>query len=208
MSSFHSTEGFFISCVYVSNDPFLTWYSKGGRSNYCTLIPSNYLKPSDNSKVLVLQLPPKPQTLQDYTGKLERKRFQTATKSSILADTPKPATTLCTSTQKSQRMPQVNDNYILSSVFTNLCYFDTMVDCWSTRYGNIKKASRSAMYVRKKGGCDLLSRKERMLNEIDSGRATCFECFMRIQTEYKNLNICLMAVQSVWTGRNFNDKVQ
>ncbi|XP_038579264.1 DENN domain-containing protein 2C isoform X2 [Micropterus salmoides] len=52
------------------------------------------------------KLPPKPQTLQDYTGKLERKRFQTATKSSILADTPKPATTLCTSTQKSQRMPQ------------------------------------------------------------------------------------------------------
>ncbi|XP_070766033.1 DENN domain-containing protein 2C [Enoplosus armatus] len=56
----------------------------------------------------VPKLPPKPQTLQGYAGKVERKRFQasTASKSSTLAETPKPATPLRTSTQKPQRTPQ------------------------------------------------------------------------------------------------------
>ncbi|XP_051282449.1 DENN domain-containing protein 2C [Dicentrarchus labrax] len=54
------------------------------------------------------KLPSKPQTLQGYASKVERKRFQTltATKSSTLADAPKPATPRRTSTQKIQRMPQ------------------------------------------------------------------------------------------------------
>ncbi|XP_029290819.1 DENN domain-containing protein 2C isoform X2 [Cottoperca gobio] len=54
------------------------------------------------------KLPPKPQTLQGYTGKVERKRFQTTTacKSSTLADTPKPATPRRSSTQKIHRTPQ------------------------------------------------------------------------------------------------------
>ncbi|XP_044066869.1 DENN domain-containing protein 2C [Siniperca chuatsi] len=54
------------------------------------------------------KLPPKPQTLQGYAGKMERKRFQasTSSKSSTLVDTPKPATPLRTSIQKTQRTPQ------------------------------------------------------------------------------------------------------
>nr|XP_046253859.1 DENN domain-containing protein 2C isoform X2 [Scatophagus argus] len=52
--------------------------------------------------------PPKPQNLQGYTGKVERKRFQTltASKTSTHADTSKPATPRRASTQKIQRMPQ------------------------------------------------------------------------------------------------------
>ncbi|KAM9855656.1 DENN domain-containing protein 2C isoform 2-T3 [Aulostomus maculatus] len=49
------------------------------------------------------KLPPKPQTLQGYAGKVERK---TAPKSSTLADTPKPATPWRSSTQKIQKTPQ------------------------------------------------------------------------------------------------------
>ncbi|XP_034731499.1 DENN domain-containing protein 2C isoform X1 [Etheostoma cragini] len=52
------------------------------------------------------KLPPKPQTLQGYAGKVERKRFQTFTASKLLADTPKPATPQRASTQKVQRTPQ------------------------------------------------------------------------------------------------------
>ncbi|XP_037627984.1 DENN domain-containing protein 2C [Sebastes umbrosus] len=54
------------------------------------------------------KLPPKPQALQDYASKVERKRFQTTTasKSTSLADTPKPATPRRASTQKIQRTPQ------------------------------------------------------------------------------------------------------
>uniref|UniRef100_A0A4W6C9K1 DENN/MADD domain containing 2C n=1 Tax=Lates calcarifer TaxID=8187 RepID=A0A4W6C9K1_LATCA len=55
----------------------------------------------------VPKLPPKPQTLQGYAGKVEKKGFQvTASKSSTLAETPKPATPRHTSTQKTQRTPQ------------------------------------------------------------------------------------------------------
>ncbi|XP_041860366.1 DENN domain-containing protein 2C isoform X2 [Melanotaenia boesemani] len=55
----------------------------------------------------VPQLPPKPQTLHGYTGKVERKMFQsfTSSKSSTLADASKPAIRH-TSTQKIHRMPQ------------------------------------------------------------------------------------------------------
>uniref|UniRef100_UPI0037E7F70A DENN domain-containing protein 2C n=1 Tax=Semicossyphus pulcher TaxID=241346 RepID=UPI0037E7F70A len=54
------------------------------------------------------KLPPKPQTLQGYAGKVERKKFQTMTpsKSSTLAETPKPAAPRRSSTQKIQRTPQ------------------------------------------------------------------------------------------------------
>ncbi|XP_078110543.1 DENN domain-containing protein 2C isoform X1 [Sander vitreus] len=52
------------------------------------------------------KLPPKPQTLQGYAGKVERNRFQTLTASKSLADTPKLATPQRASTQKIQRTPQ------------------------------------------------------------------------------------------------------
>ncbi|XP_068452962.1 DENN domain-containing protein 2C isoform X2 [Clinocottus analis] len=54
------------------------------------------------------KLPPKPQTLQGYASKVERKRFQTTTpsKSSTFAETPKPAAPRRASTQKIQRAPQ------------------------------------------------------------------------------------------------------
>ncbi|KAF1390818.1 hypothetical protein PFLUV_G00061990 [Perca fluviatilis] len=52
------------------------------------------------------KLPPKPQTLQGYAGKVERSRFQTLAASKSLADTPKPATPQRASTQKIQRTPQ------------------------------------------------------------------------------------------------------
>ncbi|XP_042347835.1 DENN domain-containing protein 2C isoform X2 [Plectropomus leopardus] len=54
------------------------------------------------------KLPPKPQTLHSYAGKVERKKFQgsATSKSTTLADTPKPATPRRTSTQKIQRTPQ------------------------------------------------------------------------------------------------------
>ncbi|KAM6929721.1 DENN domain-containing protein 2C [Lycodopsis pacificus] len=54
------------------------------------------------------KLPPKPQTLQGYANKVERKRFQTATpsKSSTLADIPKPAAPRRASTPTTQRTPQ------------------------------------------------------------------------------------------------------
>ncbi|KAM8754933.1 DENN domain-containing protein 2C isoform 2-T2 [Acanthopagrus schlegelii] len=54
------------------------------------------------------KLPPKPQTLQGHAGKVERKRFQTitASKSSTVADTSKPATPRRASTQKIHRTPQ------------------------------------------------------------------------------------------------------
>nr|XP_020491658.1 DENN domain-containing protein 2C isoform X1 [Labrus bergylta] len=54
------------------------------------------------------KLPPKPQTLHGYSGKVERKKFQTiaASKSSTLAETPKPASARRSSTQKTQRTPQ------------------------------------------------------------------------------------------------------
>ncbi|XP_040914039.1 DENN domain-containing protein 2C [Toxotes jaculatrix] len=56
----------------------------------------------------VPKLPPKPQTLQGYAGRVERKGFPSATasKSTTLAETPKPATPRRTSTQKTQRTPQ------------------------------------------------------------------------------------------------------
>ncbi len=81
---------------------------------------------SDNTTVLVFQLPPKPQTVQGYAGKLERKRFHTVTasKSSAPADAAKPATPRRTSTQKAQRTPQVNSKWILSVVFTLTVVFD------------------------------------------------------------------------------------
>ncbi|XP_034001135.1 DENN domain-containing protein 2C isoform X1 [Trematomus bernacchii] len=54
------------------------------------------------------KLPPKPQTLQGYASKVDRKRFQTTTasKASTLAETPKPATPRRASTSKIQRTPQ------------------------------------------------------------------------------------------------------
>ncbi|XP_056279899.1 DENN domain-containing protein 2C isoform X2 [Pseudoliparis swirei] len=54
------------------------------------------------------KLPPKPQTLQGYASRVERKRFQTVAPSisSTLAETPKPAAPRRSSTQKIQRMPQ------------------------------------------------------------------------------------------------------
>ncbi|XP_073326055.1 DENN domain-containing protein 2C isoform X2 [Pagrus major] len=54
------------------------------------------------------KLPPKPQMLQGHAGKVERKRSQTVTasKSSTVADSSKPATPRRASTQKIQRMPQ------------------------------------------------------------------------------------------------------
>ncbi|CAJ1055335.1 DENN domain-containing protein 2C isoform X2 [Xyrichtys novacula] len=54
------------------------------------------------------KLPPKPQTLQGYAGKVDKKRSQTITpsRSSYQTETPKPATARRTSTQKTQRMPQ------------------------------------------------------------------------------------------------------
>ncbi|XP_041654961.1 DENN domain-containing protein 2C isoform X2 [Cheilinus undulatus] len=54
------------------------------------------------------KLPPKPQTLQGYAGKVDKKKFQTMTpsKSTTLAETPKPATARHLSTQKTQRLPQ------------------------------------------------------------------------------------------------------
>uniref|UniRef100_A0A8C2ZZP1 DENN domain containing 2C n=1 Tax=Cyclopterus lumpus TaxID=8103 RepID=A0A8C2ZZP1_CYCLU len=60
------------------------------------------------------QLPPKPQTLQGYATRVERKRLQTPTpsKSSTLAETPKLAAPRRASTQKIQRAPQVNDPWI------------------------------------------------------------------------------------------------
>ncbi|XP_044206777.1 DENN domain-containing protein 2C isoform X2 [Thunnus albacares] len=56
----------------------------------------------------VPKLPPKPQTLQGYAGKPEKKGVQalTASKSLTPADTPKPATPRRTSTQKTLRTPQ------------------------------------------------------------------------------------------------------
>ncbi|KAM6981824.1 DENN domain-containing protein 2C isoform 2-T2 [Tautogolabrus adspersus] len=60
------------------------------------------------SRPLRPKLPPKPQTLQGYSGKVERKKFHTIapSKSSTLAETPKPASARRSSTQKTQRMPQ------------------------------------------------------------------------------------------------------
>ncbi|XP_010793470.1 DENN domain-containing protein 2C isoform X2 [Notothenia coriiceps] len=54
------------------------------------------------------KLPPKPQTLQGYASKVDRKRFQTTTasKASTLAETPKPAAPRRASTSKIQRTPQ------------------------------------------------------------------------------------------------------
>ncbi|KAM8864018.1 DENN domain-containing protein 2C isoform 2-T2 [Spinachia spinachia] len=53
------------------------------------------------------KLPPKPQTLQGHVNKVERKRFQTATpsKSSTLADVPKPAAPRRASTSQTLRTP-------------------------------------------------------------------------------------------------------
>ncbi|KAM7410902.1 hypothetical protein PAMA_021055 [Pampus argenteus] len=60
------------------------------------------------ARAQVPKRPPKPQTLQGYAGKVERKGVQTlaASKSSTLAEAPKPATPRRTSTQKLQRTPQ------------------------------------------------------------------------------------------------------
>ncbi|KAK1898921.1 DENN domain containing protein 2C [Dissostichus eleginoides] len=54
------------------------------------------------------KLPPKPQTLQGYASKVDRKTFQTTTasKASTLAETPKAATPRRASTSKIQRTPQ------------------------------------------------------------------------------------------------------
>ncbi|KAG7519749.1 hypothetical protein JOB18_015365 [Solea senegalensis] len=54
----------------------------------------------------VPKLPPKPQTLQGYASKVEKKTFQMVSKSSTLAETPKPAAARRTSTPKIQRTPQ------------------------------------------------------------------------------------------------------
>lgn len=72
--------------------------------NWCSLI----------RPIFFFQLPPKPQTLQGYASRVERKRFQTVAPSisSTLAETPKPAAPRRSSTQKIQRMPQVNDEWI------------------------------------------------------------------------------------------------
>lgn len=98
----------------------LPWESQGGRRKRCSMISCDHQKPSDNSTVHVFQLPPKPQTLQGYAGKVERKKFQTltASKSPALADNPKLAAPRRASTQKTQRTPQVNSKWILSLVFT------------------------------------------------------------------------------------------
>uniref|UniRef100_A0A3Q1F556 DENN/MADD domain containing 2C n=1 Tax=Acanthochromis polyacanthus TaxID=80966 RepID=A0A3Q1F556_9TELE len=67
------------------------------------------------------KVPPKPQTLQGYASKVERKDFQpvAATKSSTLVDAPKPATPRRPSTQKTHRAPQVGSRrsvYIQSTL--------------------------------------------------------------------------------------------
>ncbi|XP_061592730.1 DENN domain-containing protein 2C isoform X3 [Cololabis saira] len=64
--------------------------------------------PSSQANTQVSQLPPKPQTLHGYASKVERKMLQvlTPSKSSTLADAPKPATPRRTSTQKVHRTPQ------------------------------------------------------------------------------------------------------
>ncbi|CAI5646752.1 unnamed protein product [Oreochromis niloticus] len=52
------------------------------------------------------KLPSKPQTLNSYASKVDRKMFQAVSKSSTIADTPKPAAPRRGSTQKIHRMPQ------------------------------------------------------------------------------------------------------
>lgn len=52
------------------------------------------------------KLPSKPQTLNSYASKVDRKMFQAVPKSSTIADTPKPAAPRRGSTQKIHRMPQ------------------------------------------------------------------------------------------------------
>uniref|UniRef100_A0A8D3C016 UDENN domain-containing protein n=1 Tax=Scophthalmus maximus TaxID=52904 RepID=A0A8D3C016_SCOMX len=52
------------------------------------------------------KLPPKPQTLQGYASRVERKGLVMVSKSSTLADTPKHAAPRRTSTQKAQRTPE------------------------------------------------------------------------------------------------------
>ncbi|XP_053281028.1 DENN domain-containing protein 2C isoform X1 [Pleuronectes platessa] len=56
------------------------------------------------SRAQLPKLPPKPQTLQGYASKGERKGYHVS-KSSTLAETPKPAAPRRTSTQKTQRTP-------------------------------------------------------------------------------------------------------
>lgn len=149
----------------VSNAPCLTWDSKEGRKTYCNLILCNYLKPSDNSTVLVFQLPPKPQTLQGYAGKVDRKRLpaSTAPKSSTLADTPKLASPRRTSSQKTQRTPQVNDKRILLLAFTltQLFFFPGFFYChmvdqhsgmhWMTNHVLRRKEKKGRWLVEQEG---------------------------------------------------------
>lgn len=73
-----------------------------------------------NSAPRVFQLPHKPQMLQGYANKVERKRLQTFTASnpSTNADTSKLVTPRRTSTPRIQRTPQVNSICIMSLVFT------------------------------------------------------------------------------------------
>lgn len=104
MSRFNSTGVFLLvmhqcnKCVNLRNK---------GRRDYCSLIPSNYLKLSINLALLLFQLPSKPQTLYRYASKVDRKVFQAVSKSSTIADTPKPAAPRRGSTQKIHRIPQV-----------------------------------------------------------------------------------------------------
>lgn len=82
----------------------------------CSAIPRN--GPRDNAAVHVFQLPHKPQTLQGYAGKTEKKKSQTLAASKLSAHADKPAAPRRTSTQKIQKTPQVNRNKIMSLVFT------------------------------------------------------------------------------------------
>ncbi|KAM6924921.1 DENN domain-containing protein 2C [Xenentodon cancila] len=63
---------------------------------------------SSHANAQVSKFPPKPQTLHGYASKVERKVLQalTPSKSSTLADVPKPATPRRTSTQRVHRTPQ------------------------------------------------------------------------------------------------------
>lgn len=92
----------------------------------CSVIPRN--DPSDNSAVHVFQLPHKPQTLQGYAGKTERKKSQTLAASKLSAHADKPTAPRRTSTQKIQKTPQVNRKKIMSLIFTPtvLCFLNAL----------------------------------------------------------------------------------
>lgn len=140
---------------------------EGRKRKYCRLISCK--KTSNDSTLPVFQLPPKPQTLQGYASKVDRKKLQTSTpsKSSTLAETPKPAAPRRPSTQKTQRTPQVNVishwiHWLTEMFFFILPYgrqtkwYVCSVEWWLTCH--VAKDRRRR---------DLLSRKEKTLREID-----------------------------------------